>query len=59
MMLDYHVEFPCGYKIRLYLRQCFSQASVTDTDLPVCPLHGKDCKSKNSKSKLSKGGKKW
>lgn len=49
MMLDYNIEFPCGYKIRLYLRQWFSQTAISDKDLPTCPLHGKDCRSKSTK----------
>ena len=53
MQNSYEVElsFPCGYsvkvrgKIKFSFFDMFSSVENTNlNELPVCPLHGKDCK---------------
>ena len=38
------VEFPCGLKIRLYVKSILLSMVNTFDDVTECPLHGKECR---------------
>lgn len=46
---DMRVEFPCGYRYHHIIRVSqglfdFVKFHADNSDMPVCPLHGKECK---------------
>ncbi len=45
MKIKYDVEFPCGYKLKVYVETgLFDFASIdTKEEIKECPLHGKNC----------------
>lgn len=36
-----HLKFPCGYEL---IFQTFTLWNDFEGELPICPLHGKNCK---------------
>lgn len=55
MESKFRVKFPCGYEYESVVRISFvtiADIHQSDKELPICPLHGKDCKAiKETKKK--------
>jgi hypothetical protein len=46
MNMDYKVKFPCGYELTAQVNGwfVFNMVDVDTKNLPVCPIHGNNCK---------------